>query len=285
MAGRLDGKIAVITGAASGIGRASAELFLAEGARILAADIQEAAGEALAKAHPGRVVFCRTDVTHEAEVAAMIERAVAAFGRVDCLFNNAGFSGKLAGIETLDLGDFDRVMAVLLRGVVAGFKHVAPVMKGQGGGVILSTASVAGLQGGIGPYAYSAAKAGVIQVTRSAAIELAPFNIRVNCLCPGAIATPLFGGAAGLSPDSAERLVPRLEAAFKDAQPLPRAGLAEDVAQAALYLAADSGRFVSGHALVVDGALTAGHVPSDDSGSAFGTAVARVFDPAYRKAR
>ena len=284
-AGRLEGKVAVITGAASGIGRASAELFLAEGAKVLAADLNEERGRALAEAHPGNVLFRRTDVTQEAEIEAMIALAAQQFGRIDCLFNNAGFSGKVSGIETLDLSDFDRVIAVLLRAVLAGFKHVTPVMKAQGGGVILSTASIAGLEGGIGPYPYSAAKAAVIQITRSAALELAPFSIRVNCICPGAIATPIFGAAAGLSQDSAERLVPRLEASFKDAQPLPRAGLAEDIAEAALYLAAESGRFVSGHALVVDGALTAGHVSADETGSAFGKVVARVFDPAYRKAR
>jgi NAD(P)-dependent dehydrogenase (short-subunit alcohol dehydrogenase family) len=282
MSGRLAGQVAVITGAASGIGRATAALFLAEGAKVLLADINAEGGAALAQAHPGAALFRRTDVTEEAQIAAMIGQAREAFGRIDCLFNNAGFSGKMAGIETLDLADFDRVIAVLLRAVLAGFKHVTPVMKAQGGGVILSTASIAGLQGGIGPYAYSAAKAGVIQVTRSAALELAPFNIRVNCLCPGAIATPIFGSAAGLSAQNAERLVPRLEKSFKAAQPLPRAGLAEDVAQAALYLAAESGRFVSGHALVIDGALTAGHVIEDGTGSAFGKAVARVFDPAYR---
>jgi len=221
-------------------------------------------------------------VAEEAEVKAMIAHALDVFGRIDCLFNNAGFGGKPAGIESLELAEFDRVVAVLLRGVLAGIKHAVPAMKAQGGGVILSTASIAGIQGGIGPYPYSVAKAGVIQLTRSAALELAAFNIRVNCICPGAIATPLFGAAAGLSADSAERLVPRLETSFKDAQPLPRAGLTEDVAEAALYLAAESGRFVSGHALVVDGALTAGPKTSDETG-VFGGVVSRVFDPAYRK--
>jgi len=282
MTGRLAGKVAVITGAASGIGRAAAALFLREGAKVLAADLDVKGGEALAGAHPGNLLFCRTDVAEEAEVKAMIAHALDVFGRIDCLFNNAGFGGKPAGIESLELAEFDRVVAVLLRGVLAGIKHAVPAMKAQGGGVILSTASIAGIQGGIGPYPYSVAKAGVIQLTRSAALELAAFNIRVNCICPGAIATPLFGAAAGLSADSAERLVPRLETSFKDAQPLPRAGLTEDVAEAALYLAAESGRFVSGHALVVDGALTAGPKTSDETG-VFGGVVSRVFDPAYRK--
>jgi NAD(P)-dependent dehydrogenase (short-subunit alcohol dehydrogenase family) len=282
MADRLAGQVAVITGAASGIGRATAALFLAEGAKVLLADLDAERGEALAEAHPGDALFCRTDVSQEADVAAMIAKAREAFGRIDCLFNNAGFPGKPATIETLDLAEFDRIIGVLLRGVLAGFKHVTPIMKAQGGGVILSTASIAGIQGGIGPYPYSAAKAAVIQVTRSAALELAPYNIRVNCICPGAIATPLFGAAAGLSAQNAERLVPRLESSLAEAQPLPRAGLPDDIAEAALYLAASSGRFISGHALVVDGALTAGKV-TDETGSALGKAVARAFDPAYRK--
>lgn len=282
MAGRLEGKVAVITGAASGIGRASAKLFAAEGARVVAADLNEAQGLALSNAQPGAIVFKRTDVTQEGDIESMIAEAVSRFGRLDILFNNAGMSGQVGGLAALDLNAFDRVIAVLLRGVLAGFKHAAPVMKRQGGGVILSTSSIAGLQGGIGPYPYSAAKAAVIQITKNAALELAPDNIRVNCICPGAIATPIFGASAGLSQDSAERLVPRLEASFKDAQPLPRAGLPEDIAEAALYLAAESGRFVSGQALVVDGGLTAGHYPVDETGSAFGHVVARVFDPAYR---
>jgi NAD(P)-dependent dehydrogenase (short-subunit alcohol dehydrogenase family) len=281
MGGRLSGQVAVITGAASGIGRATAELFVAEGARVLAADLNAEKGAALAAAHPGQIVFCRTDVAVEADVAAMIAAAEKAFGRIDCLFNNAGFSEQTLPIEAIDLAEVDRSLGVMVRGAFAGFKHVTPVLKRQGRGVILSTASIAGLQGGIGPYAYSASKAAVIQITRSAALELAPFNIRVNCLCPGAIATPLFGKAMNLQDATAEKLAGRLEQSFKRAQPLPRAGMPEDVAEAALYLAADSGRFVSGLALVIDGALTAG--PVSENNSVFASVLNQSFDPTLRK--
>jgi NAD(P)-dependent dehydrogenase (short-subunit alcohol dehydrogenase family) len=280
MADRLKDKVAVITGAASGIGRAAALLFAAEGARVLAADIDEERGDALAASHPGQIRFCRTDVAREDEVAAMIAEAVGAFGRLDCLFNNAGIVCEGGSIETLDLAQIDLALQIMVKGTLAGIKHAVPALKAEGG-VILSTASIAGLQGGIAPYGYSAAKAAIIQITRVAALELAPFNIRVNCLCPGAIATPIFGKAMNMQPATAEKLVARLEESFKGAQPLPRAGLPEDVAEAALYLAAESGRFVSGHALVIDGGLMAG--PFTEGNSVFGQAVGRAFDPKARK--
>ena len=281
MVGRLEGQVAVVTGAASGIGLATAELFVAEGARVLAADMNAEKGAALAAAHPGKIVFQRTDVAIEAEVAIMLAAAEKAFGRIDCLFNNAGFTRESLTIEELSMADVDQALAVMVRGVLAGIKHVAARLKRQGSGVILSTASVAGMQGGIGGYSYGASKAAIIQITRSAALELAPFNIRVNCLCPGAIATPLFGGAMGLQQAASEKLAHRLEESFKRAQPLPRAGMPEDVAQAALYLAADSGRFVSGHALVIDGALTAGYFDKE-GGTAFSKVLTETFDPAKR---
>ena len=280
MADRLKDKVAVITGAASGIGRATALLFAAEGARVLAADIDAERGAALAASHPGQIRFCRTDVAREEEVAAMIAAALSAFGRLDCLFNNAGIVAQGGSIDALDLARIDLALQIMVKGTLAGFKHAVPALKGQGG-VILSTASIAGLQGGIAPYGYSAAKAAIIQITRVAALELAPHNIRVNCLCPGAIATPIFGKAMNMPPATAEKLAVRLEDAFKQAQPLPRAGLPEDVAEAALYLAAELGRFVSGHALVIDGGLTAG--PFTDGNSVFSQAVGRAFDPKARK--
>jgi NAD(P)-dependent dehydrogenase (short-subunit alcohol dehydrogenase family) len=168
----------------------------------------------------------------------------------------------------------------MVKGTLAGIKHAVPHLKAEGGS-ILSTASIAGLQGGIGPYGYSAAKAAIIQITRVAALELAPFHIRVNCLCPGAIATPIFGQAMNMAPATSEKLAERLVQSFAKAQPLPRAGLPEDIAEAALYLAADSGRFVTGQALVIDGGLTAG--PFTESNSVFADVLAQTLGPEARK--
>ncbi len=257
MAGRLEGKIALITGAASGIGQASVERFVAEGARVLAADIKES-GRALETRFPGAVYFQRTDVRQERDVQSAIAAAKEKFGRLDCLFNNAGTGGVRGPIEKLDLAEFDRSIAVLLRSVFAGFKHVVPLMKAQGGGVILSTSSVAGLTAGAGPHVYSAAKAALIQLTRSTAQELGGDNIRVNCICPGGIATPIFGTTLGFDDAVAQETARALRVLFKRLQPLPRAGLPEDVAAAAAFLASDDASFITGHALVVDGGLTAG---------------------------
>lgn len=281
MAGRLQGKVALITGAARGIGRASVERFVAEGARVLAADIDDERGLALARAHGGNVRYEHADVASEADVRKAVEACVAAFGRLDCLFNNAGFGAARGPLEALDLAEYDRMMAVLVRGVFAGFKHAIPVLRAQGGGVILSTASIAGLQAGFGPHVYSAAKAAVIQLTRTAAQELGPDNIRVNCLCPGGIATAIFGLSHGLSPAEAEQSAGALRTLFKKLQPIPRAGLPEDVAAAAAFLASDEASFISGHALVIDGALTAG-ARGRSGGGPFEDLLARFMDPARR---
>lgn len=253
MAGRLTGKTALITGGGNGIGRATVLRFLEEGARVLVVDLNEETGretlELAARAgHGERVVqFARADVAEEAQVAAATDRAVSHFGRLDCVFNNAGFAGVFGPITHIGVEDWDRTFAVLVRGVFLGMKHAARVMKGQGGGTIISTASVAGLGGGDGPQAYSGAKAAVINLTRAVAIELAAERIRVNAICPGGILTPLLHRG---DPDS---LAPVLDAL----QPWPEHGRPEDVAAAALYLASDDARFVTGTALVVDGGLTA----------------------------
>jgi len=278
MAGRLQGKIALITGAASGIGRASVERFVADGARVLAADIDEEKGEALAAAHGDAVRFLRTDVAIESDVKAAVAACVKTFRRLDCLFNNAGFGAIRGPLAELDFAHYDRMMSVLLRGVFAGFKHAIPVMQEQGTGVILSTSSVAGLQAGYGPHVYSAAKAAVIQLTRTAALELGPHKIRVNCLCPGGIATPIFGLSHGLSRGAAEQSAEGLRTLFKKLQPIPRAGLPEDVAAAAAFLASDDASFISGHALVIDGALTAGARGRSGQGP-FEDILARFVDP------
>jgi NAD(P)-dependent dehydrogenase (short-subunit alcohol dehydrogenase family) len=256
--GRLEGKVAVITGAASGIGEASARLFAREGARVVVADIQGDKGQRIADELGEAALWVHADVSSEADVERLMEQALSRFGRIDCLFNNAGFAGVGGPIEDTPAEGFDRTMAVLLRGVFLGIKHVAPVMKRQGGGSIVSTASVAGLQAGFGPHTYSAAKAAVVHLTRSVAMELGEHNVRVNCICPGGIATPIFGTALGLSPQAAEEKLGVIRAALSTMQPIRRAGDPADIAHAALWLASDDSTFVNGHALVVDGALTGG---------------------------
>jgi NAD(P)-dependent dehydrogenase (short-subunit alcohol dehydrogenase family) len=193
-------------------------------------------------------------------VSGAIAHAVSRFGRLDCLFNNAGAGGVSGPIEEIPADGFDHTMGVLLRGVFLGMKHAAPIMKRQGGGSIISTASVAGLQAGYGPHVYSAAKAAVVHLTRSVAMELGESGVRVNCICPGGIATPIFGSALGLAGPAADRVAELMKTLLATRQPIQRAGLPDDIARAALWLASEESSFVNGHALIVDGGLTGGRM-------------------------
>ena len=247
--GRLDNKVAVITGAASGIGRATAIRFAAEGAAVVVADLNIDGGEATVREcreHAGRAVFQKTDVSGEADIKSMIARAVAEFGRLDITFNNAGFVGALGPLEEISAENWDRTHTVLLRGVFLGIKYSIPEMRNAGGGSIISTASIAGMRGGRGPTVYSAAKAGVINLTHCAAVELGKDRIRVNCICPGGIVTPITGDLA------AER-----EQALAQSQPIRRAGQPDDIAAMALFLASDESEWVTGAAMLVDGGFMA----------------------------
>lgn len=258
MAGRLDGKAAVITGAASGIGRATVDLFVAEGARVIAADLQEDKGAQIEHEHGGKARFVRCDVMNEAEIAAAVNAAKAEFGRLDILFNNAGAGGVREMADGVTAEGFDSVMHLHVRAALFGMKYAAPIMRGQGAGSIISTASVAGLQTGYGPLLYSIAKAAVVHMTRAAAAQLSPENIRVNCICPGMIATNIFANALGIPRQVAETRIEALAEASRNTQPIPRGGRASDIAEAALYLGSDGSSFVTGHALVVDGGITLG---------------------------
>ena len=251
--GRLDGKVAVITGGASGIGEASVRLFVDEGARAVIADVQDEQGRRLAGELGERAVYAHTDVRDESQIRAAIETAMVRWGRIDCLFNNAGAAGATGGVEHISADGFDDTMALLARAVLLGMKHAAPFMRRQGSGSIVSTASIAGLRGGWGPHVYSAAKAAVIQLTRSIAMELAPSGIRVNCICPGGIATPIFGTSLGLAPEAAAQAANLVKGALAALHPLGRSGLPDDIARAALWLASDESTFVTGQAIVVDG--------------------------------
>lgn len=250
---RLDDTVAVITGGASGMGKATALRFLAEGARVVIADYNADTGaaaldEARAAGHGDAVAFQRCDVAREADVAATLELAVERFGRLDVVFNNAGVGGAIGPLTETTVEDWDYTMDVLAKGVFLGIKHAARIMRRQGqGGAIINTASIAALSGDGGPLVYSAAKAAVVNMTRSAAVELAADRIRVNAICPGFIATPL--AEAGRPEQTRER--------FAAAQPWPDYGRGEHIAGAALFLASRDAEFVTGEALVVDGGLTA----------------------------
>ncbi|HEX6211628.1 MAG TPA: glucose 1-dehydrogenase [Methylomirabilota bacterium] len=255
---RLAGKVALVTGGGSGIGEATVRLFMAEGASVVIADIQDDRARRVVGELGARAAYVHTDVRREADVQAAVAETVRQFGRLDCIVNNAGYGGVGGRIAEIPVEGFDETLAVLLRGVFLGMKHAAPVMKAQGGGSIISTASVAGIITGLGPHIYSVAKAAVIHLTRSVAMELGEHNVRVNCICPGAIATPIFGKGLGLSDERAEEIVPLMKGVLENLQPIKRAGLPDDIAQAALWLASDDSTFVNGHALVVDGGLTGG---------------------------
>lgn len=260
---RLNGKVALITGGASGIGEATVRLFVEEGAAVVVADVQDARGQDLAAELGDRAAYVHADVSREADVKAAVDFAVSRLRRLDCIFNNAGYGGVTGRIEQIAVEGFDETIGVLLRGVFLGMKHAAPVMKRQGAGSIISTASVAGLRTGMGPHVYSAAKAAVIHLTHSVAMELGESGVRVNCICPGGIATPIFGKGMGLPADQADATVPLMKGVLETLQPIKRAGLPEDIARAALWLASDESSFVNGHALVVDGGLIGGRMWSD----------------------
>jgi NAD(P)-dependent dehydrogenase (short-subunit alcohol dehydrogenase family) len=251
--GRLDNKVAVITGAASGMGRATAIRFAGEGATVVIADLNQPGGEATVrdcKEQGGQAVFQKTSVESESEIKAAIERAVSEFGRLDITYNNAGIAGALGPLEEVSAENWDRTFAVLLRAVFFGIKHSIPHMRKSGGGSIISTASIAGLLGQAGPLVYSIAKAGVIHLTKCAAVELAKDRIRVNCICPGGINTPLL-----------HKHIPGGEVTtlqiLQVSQPLARPGTPEDIAGMALYLASDDAEWVTGTAMIVDGGFVA----------------------------
>ncbi len=253
--GQLDGKVAIITGAASGMGAGTARLFVAEGAKVLIADFDDVKGPALARELGEPAAFRRVDVSREGDVAAVVAEAVERWGQLDIMFNNAGFGGARGPISTISEDDFDLTIDVLVKGVFFGIKHAAPVMQAQGwGGSIINTASVAGLLAGEAPHLYSMAKAAVIHLTKTVALELGQHQIRVNAICPGVIATPLAYGRRSTTEEQLERMRVKVG----KTQPIGRIGEPADIAYAALYLASEHSGFVTGTAHVVDGGAFAG---------------------------
>ncbi|MDH3682402.1 MAG: glucose 1-dehydrogenase [Acidimicrobiia bacterium] len=252
--GRLDDKVAVITGGASGIGAGTVRRFAEEGAKVLITDLDEEKGTALASELGDDAAFLRTDVSTEEDVAAMIAEATDRWGRLDCLYNNAGFGGALGPIAKTTVEDYDLTMDVLLKSVFLGMKHAAPVMTEQGSGSIISTASVAGIRVGYAPHLYSVAKCAVIHLTKTVALELGEHNVRVNAICPGFIATPLAAGR----PDADESQIQQMRDAGATSQVLGRVGEPADIANMALFLASDESEWMTGQEFIVDGGFEAG---------------------------
>jgi NAD(P)-dependent dehydrogenase (short-subunit alcohol dehydrogenase family) len=259
MSQRLQDKVAVITGGTSGIGAATAELFVAEGASVVLTGRSVEKGNALAERLGPNAIYHEADVMREAEIEASIDLALDRFGKLDVLFNNAG--GQTPGaFESVTGEEIDYGVHLLLRSVMLGIRYAIEPMKANGGGAIINNSSIAALRYRQGNPLYSALKAALTHYSNLAGVELGPYGIRVNVISPGAIATPIFyGGSARantLSDEENAAKMAKLTANLAKATPLPRAGFAEDIAQAALYLAGDAGRFVNSHDLVVDGGRT-----------------------------
>lgn len=249
--GALDGKVAIVTGGTSGIGEAIAERFVEEGARVVVAARRHDEGKALERRL--NVRFVATDVANEADVKAMVDRTATWFGGVDCLVNNAAVTAPMVSITQIDAATIDQLLAVNVRGVLLGIKHVAPLMLARRSGSIINIGSMAGIRGGLSGHVYSATKGAVLALSRSAAAELGETGVRVNCLSPGAIVTGIFAKSAGVDPSKADKLTEGVKSAFASAQTIPRAGLPADIAQAAVFLAGDGSSFVNGQDIVVDG--------------------------------
>ncbi len=254
----LSGKVAIITGAASGIGLAGVETFVAAGAKVVAGDIQDAKGEALqTRFGDDKVLYVHCDVTRMDELEAIMGRAVDHFGQLDVLWNNAGHGGTSDGLEELDLDAYDQTMALLLKQAFAATKFAIPHMKERGGSVI-NTSSISALSAGYAPLTYSVAKAGVAHFSKMAAAELAKYRIRVNAILPGFIATSIFGVTLGLPREQADQMAAMLAEAGKSMQPIGRTGRGTDIAEMAAFLASDAAGFITGGEFLVDGGMTVG---------------------------
>lgn len=269
MARELEGKVAIVTGGSRGLGGATVELFAEEGAKVVIADVLDDEGQALADRLGDAVRFRHTDVSQEADIQGVVDYAVSEFGGLDVMFNNAGISDNLfAPLLEADLGIFDKLMAINVKGVMLGTQIAGRHMVKNGGGSIINTSSISGIQAGSGFFTYRASKAAVVNFTKTAAIELGPQLIRVNCICPGNIPSDMGTFAKPSSPeeqDKAERIAQAVKDVRMGWQPLKRQGAGRDIAQGAVYFASDRSAQVTGQILAIDGGATAGNVKSQIS--------------------
>jgi NAD(P)-dependent dehydrogenase (short-subunit alcohol dehydrogenase family) len=258
MAGRLDGKVAIVTGGVRGIGRGIVDLFVEEGAQVVVGDINGDGGEELERDLDSDAVgFIRADVTSEHDIEAMVALCVRRFGRLDILINNAGALGDQKALVDMDAAGFDATVALLTRSAALGHKYAARQMIAQGdGGSIVSLSSIAGLEAGWSAASYDVAKAAVVHLARSATYELAPHRIRSNVICPGLILTPIIATSASIPPEQYDEFTESLAEPFASITPLRHAGRPRDIAEAALFFASDASTHVTGQTLTVDGGLT-----------------------------
>jgi NAD(P)-dependent dehydrogenase (short-subunit alcohol dehydrogenase family) len=254
---RFEGKRAVVTGGASGIGRATALRLVAEGAEVLIGDIDEEGAMVVVGEGEGRITFQRCDVMDPSDIAALMATGHAD-GGIDALFNNAGAGGLRATIDEIDVAGWDATQNLLLRSVALGIRAAAPLMAKRGGGAIVNTASIAALMSGAAPTAYSVAKAGVLHLSRVAAADLAQHRIRVNAVCPGFIATNIFTSTIGIEGEKRDQANQVIAQMASNVQPVARAGRPEDIAAAVAYLLSDDAAFVTGTHILVDGGLAVG---------------------------
>lgn len=254
----LAGKVALITGGTSGIGEATVRKFVAEGASVMIAARREDKGRAITASLDGQADFIQTNVRHEDEIARAVEATVRRFGRIDCLFNNAGEVKGDGPVNVVTPETYTLLSETLLASVIYGTQHAARAMRTTGGGAIINNASVAAFFGGYSFHVYAAMKAAVVQYGRSVSLELAPQQIRVNSVCPGGIVTPIFGRAAGQDADTADRTAERVGPMLERMNPMGRAGHPDDIANAVAFLASDEAAWITGQSLIVDGGATAG---------------------------
>ena len=268
MANEFSGKVAIVTGGSSGIGYGTAERLIAEGGKVVIADINRERGASAAKELGSDAAFKETDVSDTAQVQEMVDFTIERFGGIHLLFNNAGISGeRKGGLFEDDFGDFHQVLGINLLGVMAGTAAAAKHMAKHGGGAVINNASIGGMQATPGQWAYNSSKAAVIHFTRSAAVELGPHGIRVNCIAPGNVETEIMGNMMGgdLPPAEKEAMMVKIRAFLQDRQPIKLQGKPSDVAEAVLYLGTDRSRYVTGTVIPVDGGQVTGN-PSTSKG-------------------
>ncbi|MBS0481973.1 MAG: SDR family oxidoreductase [Proteobacteria bacterium] len=254
---RFSGKCVVVTGAASGIGRAATLLFAREGATVFAADLNLAGAEAVAR-EGENIVPVACDVCDVPQIKALMDHAAGTCGGIDVVFNNAGAGGAREAIDEIDAAGWDRTMDLLLRSVAMGIRYAAPHMKGRKGASIVNTSSVAAVGPGYSPTAYAVAKAGVLHLTKCAATDLAQHGIRVNAVQPGFINTNIFTASLEVPEEMTDTAKAMILQMSSDAQPVARAGMPDDIANAVAFLASDAAGFMTGASLIVDGGITVG---------------------------